>query len=419
MSRILSEHFSLQLNRKPVRRGAYGENGRGDILSLAGLELARNEIATWPGYRPTALRRLDGLARAVGVRTVLYKDEGARFGLGSFKALGGAYAVASVLQREVEARTGKRPTTEQLAAGLLKEMTAGMTVTCATDGNHGRSVAWGARTFGCQCVIFVHATVSQGRRDAIAACGAEVRVVDGTYDEAVREAAHVAAKNGWQVISDTSYEGYTDVPRYVMQGYGVMVEEAIEQLPRAVLPTHVFVQGGVGGLAASVCSYLWERFGAKAPLFYVAEPETARCLYLSAAEGRPTADHGSLDTIMAGLACGEVSLLAWSILDSGADGFFSITDASAAETMRLLAEGRYGDNPIVAGESAVAGLAAALLAAGDPDMRQAVRLTEDSVVLVIGTEGATDPAVYERIVGKAPEHVVANWSNTVKEEELQ
>ncbi|MCP3418398.1 diaminopropionate ammonia-lyase [Bradyrhizobium brasilense] len=302
---------------------------------------------------------------------------------------------------------------------MLKDITAGMIVTCATDGNHGRSVAWGARTFGCRCVIFVHASVSQGRRDAIAAYGAEVRVVDGTYDAAVREAADTAARNGWQVISDTSYEGYTDIPRYVMQGYGVMVEEAIEQLPRGVFPTHVFVQGGVGGLAAAVCSYLWERFGERSPLFYVAEPETARCLYLSAVAGQPTADHGTLDTLMAGLACGEVSLLAWSILDVGTDGFFSITDASAAETMRLLADGRYGDHPIVAGESAVAGLAAALLAAGDADARHAVKLTEESVVLVIGTEGATDPVVYERIVGKPPERVVAGWSNAAREELVQ
>ena len=174
-------------------------------------------MSTWPGYRPTALRSLSGLARAAGVRAILYKDEGARFGLGSFKALGGAYAVASFLRGEVGARTGRRPTSKQLAAGSLKDVTANVTVTCATDGNHGRSVAWGARIFGCRCVIFVHATVSQGRRDAIAAYGAEVRVVDGTYDEAVRVAAETAARSGWQVISDTSYEGYTDIPRYVMQ----------------------------------------------------------------------------------------------------------------------------------------------------------------------------------------------------------
>lgn len=416
MQKILGEKFSFQLNRKPARRETYGENGRSDILSLAALDRARKEIATWPGYRPTALQRLDGLARAAGVRTILYKDEGARFGLGSFKALGGAYAVASFLQREVEAETGRRPSTEQLAAGSLKDVTAGITVTCATDGNHGRSVAWGARTFGCRCVIFVHSAVSQGRRDAIAAYGAEVRVVEGNYDAAVREAADVAAQNDWQVISDTSYEGYTDIPRYVMQGYGVMLEEAVAQLPPGVFPTHVFVQGGVGGLAAAVCSYLWERFGEKSPSFFVAEPETARCLYLSAETGRPTIDHGSLDTIMAGLACGEVSLLAWSILEVGSDGFFCITDASAAETMRLLADGRYGDVPIVAGESAVAGLAAALLAAGDANTRRAAKLTEESVVLVIGTEGATDPAVYERIVGKAAERIVANWSTGTKME---
>jgi diaminopropionate ammonia-lyase len=253
-------------------------------------------------------------------------------------------------------------------------------------------------------VIYVHAAVSEGRCRAIEAYGAEVRRVAGTYDDAVRQAAADAAAQGWQVVSDTSYEGYVDVPRDVMQGYSLMVEEALSHLPEGVLPTHVFVQGGVGGLAAGVCSYLWERFEAGRPRFVVVEPVTADCLFRSGQAGRPVAAEGGLETIMAGLACGEVSLLAWDILSVGADAFMTIDDAAAASVMRMLA-----DDGIVAGESAVAGLAGFLLAAGDSDARARLGLDASSVVLVFGTEGATDPAVYREIVGRAAEDVDAGW----------
>jgi len=261
MSKILSGKFHLLPNPKPVRRGQYAEKGRAKILSLDSLSRARTEIASWPGYRPTELRRLDGLASAAGVRSILYKDEGARFGLGSFKALGGAYAVASFLQGAVAARTGCRPSTAMLAAGKLQAVTSNITVTCATDGNHGRSVAWGARKFGCRCVIYVHPGVSKGRRDAIASYGAEIKVVSGTYDEAVRQAADDAARNGWQVVSDTSYEGYTDIPRDVMQGYGVIMDEVIDQLSDGnipLLPRSVHIYGSAS-TRQHPCSLSWSR----------------------------------------------------------------------------------------------------------------------------------------------------------------
>ncbi len=371
--------FRLFVNPRADKAEAYGA-ARREILSLAAFKAARREITAWPGYRPTQLRSLGSVG---GVSGVFYKDEATRFGLGSFKALGGAYAVWRLLQGQ--------PGGE-------------VTVTCATDGNHGRSVAWGARIFGCRCVIYVHAAVSEGRCRAIEAYGAEVRRVAGTYDDAVRQAAADAAAQGWQVVSDTSYEGYVDVPRDVMQGYSLMVEEALSQLPEGVLPTHVFVQGGVGGLAAGVCSYLWERFEARRPRFMVVEPVTADCLFRSGQAGRPVAAEGGLETIMAGLACGEVSLLAWDILSVGTDAFMTIDDAAAASVMRMLA-----DDGVVAGESAVAGLAGFLLAAGDSDARARLGLDASSVVLVFGTEGATDPAVYREIVGQAAEEIDAGW----------
>jgi diaminopropionate ammonia-lyase len=403
MAILTSDAFTLFENPRATRAADYAEDGRGEILGLAALAVAKDEIGSWPGFAPTPLCALSGLARATGIGSIFYKDEASRFGLGSFKALGGAYAVFRLLRQQI----GSAVSAADLASGLYADRLAGITVTCATDGNHGRSVAWGARTFGCACKIYVHETVSQRRCDAIAAYGAEIRRVAGTYDDAVRQAAGEAAAQGWHVVSDTSYEGYTDIPRDVMQGYAVMVDEALRQLPDGILPSHVFVQGGVGGLAAAVCAHLWETLGVRRPRFVVVEPDRADCLYRSAIAGHPVAAEGDLDTVMAGLACGEPSLLAWEILEPGADAFMTVTDGAATESMRLLANGAHGDTPLVAGESAVAGLAGLLLAAGDPDARAQLGLSGDSAVLLFGTEGATDPEIYRRIVGRLPEEVVA------------
>jgi diaminopropionate ammonia-lyase len=348
-----------------------------DVLPEAGAARARAVIAAWPDYAPTPLRDLAEIAAATHVARVALKDEAGRFGLGSFKALGGAYAVAELL-------AAQPPGTDP----------ARLTVTCATDGNHGRAVAWGARRFGCRCVIFVHATVSQGRVDAIAAHGAEVRRVPGTYDDAVREAARVAAAEGWHVVSDTSWEGYTDVPRAIMQGYRVMAAEALEQFGPA--PSHVFIQGGVGGVAAAVSAELRARLD-PAPFLVVVEPDKAACLLASAELGAPTAVPGDLDTLMAGLACGEPSLLAWQELAHHADAFMAVPDEAAIACMRLLAA-----RGIVAGESGVAGLAGFLLAAADPAARATLGLGPASRVLLFSTEGATDPALYARLVSPHP-----------------
>jgi diaminopropionate ammonia-lyase len=326
-----------------------------------------------------------------------YKDEASRFGLGSFKALGGAYAVMRLLQAELARRgVANAATAAELADGTHKDATRAITVTCATDGNHGRSVAWGAQRFGAACVIFVHETVSQGRRDAIARYGATIRVVPGNYDDAVREAQKQADSQGWFVVSDTSYPGYTEVPRDVMQGYRVMADEAAEQMGAA--PTHVFIQGGVGGVAAAVAAQMRARFGA-GPRVIVAEPDKAACLLASAEAGAPVTVPGDLDTLMAGLACGEPSLLAWQELERSAFAFCSVTDDSAVACMKALAARK---PPVVAGESAVAGMAALLLAAGEPFARAALAIDDASRVLLFGTEGATDADVYARLVGHAP-----------------
>jgi diaminopropionate ammonia-lyase len=247
-------------------------------------------------------------------------------------------------------------------------------------------------------VIFVHETVSQGRVDAIARYGAEVRRVPGTYDDAVREAARQAAAHGWFVVSDTSWDGYTEVPRLIMQGYRVMADEVADAWQGAP-PTHVFVQGGVGGVAAAVSAQTRARFR-PAPALIVVEPDKAACLLASAELGEPASVPGNLDTLMAGLACGEPSLLAWRELNHAAAAFMAIPDEAAVACMRLLAaEG------VVAGESGVAGLAGLLLATADAAARETLGLDTSSRVLVFSTEGATDVALYEQLVGKAPSAV--------------
>jgi diaminopropionate ammonia-lyase len=394
-------------NDRAVGARAYGGRQR-KVLNHEAFEAARREISSWPGYQPSPLVSLAGLAASAGVDALWYKDESRRFGLGSFKALGGAYAVLRLLIAEIEKLTGRSGVTSRdLVAGTYREITREITVTCATDGNHGRSVAWGARTFGCQCVIYIHATVSEARKRAIEAFGATVVRTRGNYDDSVREAAEAAATHGRFVVSDTSYEGYMDVPRDVMQGYALMVDEAVHQLPAGQRPTHVFVQGGVGGLAAAVCAHLWERWGEQRPRFVVVEPDKAACLFESARRGRPTVVHGELDTIMAGLACGEVSLLAWEILEEGADDFLTVPDEAAIDCMRLLARGTVGDMPVVAGESAVAGLAGLLLALDHSETARALGLSATSRVLLIGSEGDTNPEFYQQTVGRSADAVRA------------
>ena len=350
---------------------------------------ARETIAGWDGYAPTSLHELAGLADKLGIKKLYYKDESERFSLGSFKALGGAYAVSVLTETD-------RPEARNI------------TVTCATDGNHGRSVAWGAHKAGIRCVVFLHEGVSQERAAAIRRWGAEVCWVSGNYDDSVRAAAEAARENGWIVVSDTSYQGYTDIPAVVMVGYSILIDEILEQIGRDIAFSHVFIQGGVGGLAASVAAYLWHLMGESRPEIIVVESDQCDCLLKSAENGRLTAVTGSLDTIIAGLACGEPSLVAWDVLQHAANAFISIPDEAAARTMRLLAFPVDGDPPIVAGESGAAGLAGLIAATNSADIRKQLGLDSSSQVLVIGTEGATDPGLYREIVGVGNETISAN-----------
>ena len=370
------------------------------ILSLEGFRRANKEITSWDNYEPTPLHSFDDIAEDTGVSSIFYKDEYSRFTLKSFKALGGAYAVANLLIKKLK-EEGINANSSDLISGVYKDHTSKHTVCCATDGNHGRSVAWGAKQFGCNCEIYIHRNVSEGREKAIANYGALVNRIKGNYDDSVRLAAEVAEQNGYTVVSDTSYEGYTDIPKDVMQGYTVMVDEAMKQMND--IPTHVFLQGGVGGFPSAVVSFLQESLDCP-PIFVVVEPVNADCLFQSAVNGKPTAVHGDLDTIMAGLACGEVSVLAWSILENYAPHFITITDESIPKAMQLLAN---RTPPIIAGESAITGLAGFLIACNDVELKSKLMINENSKILFFGTEGDTDEEMYEQLVGKSSEQVLS------------
>jgi diaminopropionate ammonia-lyase len=376
---------------------------------------ARTEIESWPGYAPTPLVSLEGLAQELGVRTVWYKDESWRLDLESFKALGGAYGVLKVLRHVLDRSWGVRDvTSEDLQAEVYREEVASVTVTCATAGNHGRSVAWGAKMLGCQAVIYIPTSTSLGRMEAITDYGAQVIPIQGSYDDAVALAKEQAERRGWFVVADTTNDAGDPTTLAIMQGYSVLAAECLEQLrgsagivcaepdsplPSEARPTHVFVQGGVGGLAGAVCGHLWETLGEARPVYVVVEPDEAACCYCSALAGAPTPADGTMETVMGCLACQEVSAPGWKILASGAEAFLTISDEATMDSMRLLAKGVGGDPAMVAGESGAAGLAGAMAALADTQASGALGLGPEARILVIGTEGATDPELYREIVG--------------------
>lgn len=354
---------------------------------------------------PTPLHALPALARELGVGAVHVKDEGARLGLGSFKALGGAYAVIVLVLEEAARRLGRAVDVAELRTPDVRAVAATLTFACATDGNHGRSVAQGAAFVGATSVVFVHGGVSAERVAAIARFGAEMVRVAGNYDDSVAEAARVAKERGWTVVSDTSWPGYDRIPGLVMQGYTLMVREALAQMGKP--PTRVFVQAGVGGVAAAVAGHLAILFGDRRPKFVVVDPARAACVYESARANKPVRIAHGEPTVMAMLECYEPSLVAWRVLSHVADGFMTVDEDDAVAIMRRLARPAAGDPAIVAGESGGVGLAGLVKVCGQPELREKFGLDAAARVLVINTEGATDPKQYEALVGLTPAQVLA------------
>lgn len=393
----------LQTSATQLLANAFVDHAASDeraaaLLPDAGFEEARASISAWPGYVPTPLARLSGLAAEIGVAEIWLKDESERFDVTSFKALGGAYAASQAVQRYLAGSAGIESAASDLFSGRHAEHLDGLTVTAATDGNHGRGLAWGASRIGCHCVIYLHELVSQSREDAIAHYGAEIVRTPGNYDESAEQCKADAEENGWVLVSDTTPGDEYGLSLEVMQGYRLMVEEALEQLDGR-WPSHVFVQAGCGGLAAAVLAHIASRTAGRArPRFIVVEPDLAPCLFRSGEAGERVTLTGALDTIMAGLSVGEVSTGAWEILGGGADYFETMPDDAARDAMRLLANGVGGDEPIVGGESGVAGLAGFL--ALDEAARSELAIDATSSVLVFNSEGATAPDVYQEIVGR-------------------
>ncbi len=422
MSGIPRDPFRLTPNPRADRGPAHAEVADELVEPLAAA-IAAGEIGSWPGHELTPLCRLDGLARAANLGEIWYKDEGGRFGLGSFKPLGGGYAVNRLLARQVRRAGGRFGLkSSDLLSGKHRSTTDRVTVACATDGNHGRAVAWAASRFGARSVVYLADIVTPYRERRIAELGAEIVRSAGTHDVASRECREAAAREGWFVISETENATEPQIALDTLAGYSVLWGECAIRLRfrptihisegRAVRappspPTHIFVQAGVGGLAGCAAAVIARHWGTPPqPKLVVVEAESADCIRRSLERGERIAVDGPFDTRLAGLAAGVVSGYAWRLLETGADFGLAIPDSAAFQTMRLLADPPWGDRPIAGGESGVAGLAGALLASGDPEARAALGLDAHSRVLTIGTEGATDPESYAVIVGRRPEEVV-------------
>lgn len=374
------------------------------IMNMAAADESLRWLSAWDQLADAAtpLHALPDQASRLGVAQIHVKDESVRSPLGSFKALGAPVALLRLILRRWP-EMDIDPT--QLIRGTYASLVKDFTVISATDGNHGRALAAAAKTIGCACVIVLHANVSLEREEAIAAYGAKIVRIAGNYDASVEEAARLAAEHGWEVVSDTSYDGYEDIPRDVMQGYGAIAAEAVRQAPAPF--THVILQGGVGGLAAGIISYLWERYGEDRPTFIVVEPQQADCLYQSARLGYPAVATGSVDSVMAGLACGETSPLAWKFLAESVDYFMTLSDDDAIAAMIRLAKGGERDVPMVSGESGAAGFAGLEVLCANRDLFADVGLGAEARILLLSTEGATAPRVYRDLVGESAEAVMA------------
>ncbi len=384
---------------KPAGRGA--DTAQFDQVEIS---KARSFHTSFPDYRPTPLQSLPHLAEALGVAGIYIKDESYRFGLNAFKALGGSYAIARYLAGKLNKDVSELPY-PVLTSDAVKQALGDITFATTTDGNHGRGIAWTARQLRQKAIVFMPKGSSLKRLENIRAEGAEALITDLNYDDAVRMTAEKAKEHGWVVVQDTAWEGYEEIPLWIMQGYGTMSSEAVEQLQQLGVekPSHVFTQAGVGAFAGSVAGYFNSLYHADRPKMVVAEAKQANCLYRSAqaSDGRPHSVGGDMATIMAGLACGEPNIISWKILRDYSEMFVSCEDWIAAKGMRILGSPMYGDPRVVSGESGAVtmGLLAALLQ--DKTLlqaKQALGLDNNSHVLLFNTEGDTDPESYRSIV---------------------
>ena len=376
-----------------------------DLMSEENVTKANEFHKSFPQYSVTPLQKLSALASYLGVKGIYCKDESYRFGLNAFKVLGGSYAMGRYIAKELGHDISQLPY-NVLSSDKLREEFGQATFFTATDGNHGRGVAWAAKRLGQKAVVRMPKGTTKTRFDNIAKEGAEVTIEKVNYDDCVRMAAAEAAKTEHGIIvQDTAWAGYEEIPSWIMQGYGTLVLEADKQLKKNGVdrPTHVFVQAGVGSLAGAVVGYFAHKYKENPPVMVVCEASAAHCLYRSAvqADGNLVNVTGDLQTIMAGLACGEGNTIGWDILKNHVTVFASCPDWMSAKATRIYANPLENDPHIISGESGSVPLGLAYTALHDEDakdLKEALKLDENSNILVISTEGDTDPVRYREIV---------------------
>ena len=375
------------------------------VMSLENVAKARAFHQSFPQYTVTPLAKLGGMAQYLGLGGFYVKDESYRFGLNAFKVLGGSFAMARYIAEQL-GRDVSEMTYDYLTSQTLKDEFGQATFFTATDGNHGRGVAWAANKLGQKAVVLMPKGTVQTRFDNIAREGAKVTIEEVNYDECVRRANALAEQTEHGVmVQDTAWDGYEKIPAWIMQGYGTMASEAAEQLEADGVkrPTHVFVQAGVGSLAGAVVGYFANRYPDNPPKFIVMEAQAADCLYqgAKAGDGKIRFVEGDLATIMAGLACGEPNTISWDILRNHVACFVSCPDWVSAKGMRMLGAPVKGDPQVVSGESGAVGmgLISTLMQSDEyKELREAIGLDENSQVLMFSTEGDTDPVNYKKIV---------------------
>lgn len=349
-------------------------------------------------YSTTPLHSLESLSEYLGVESIHVKDESKRFGLNAFKVLGGSYAIGKYLAQKLQMDI-RDLDFDYLKSSEVREKIGELTFVTATDGNHGRGVAWAARELGQKCVVYMPKGSSETRLQNIRNEGAEASIIQGNYNEAVKLSDKMAKEHGWIVVQDTAWKGYEEIPTWIMQGYGTIMDEVADQLDST--PTHVFLQAGVGSFAGAMLGYILSHYGKDGPRIYIVEPDEANCLYLSSLAGDIRIVDGDMATIMAGLACGEPNTVSWPMIRDYSDGFISCPDHVAARGMRIMAAPLPGDPQIVSGESGAVGmgLLSHLMERDEyKGVRESMGLGKDSRILLISTEGDTDPVKFRDIV---------------------
>lgn len=387
----------LQLIQYPRKSG---ERFNLDFMSLENAKKVQAFHASFPVYKETPLASLKETAGLLGIDNIYVKDESYRFGLNAFKVLGGSYAIGNYLARKLGKTISEMPY-ERLVSEEVKKELGDITFVTATDGNHGRGVAWTAGQLRQKAVVYMPKGSAAERLKNIQAEGAEASITDLNYDGAVRLANRQAEEKGWVMVQDTAWEGYEDIPEWIMQGYGTMGYEAYTQLLQK--PTHIFLQAGVGSMAGAIAGFFAGIYGEDRPIITIVEPDKADCIFRTAqaADGKLHFVTGDMDTIMAGLACGEPCSIGWNVLRDYADYFISCPDYMAAQGMRILGNPAAGDNRVIAGESGAAAFGCVTEILRNPryaQVKEKLGLNETSRVLFFNTEGDTDRENYRSIV---------------------